>query len=451
MLEVGIEAGIEPGIEAGVIAGQVRAGQRSAVDFTERAIAAIAARDSRIGAVTRLLDAAAREQARAIDAKVAAGIDPGPLAGVPFGVKDLFDVAGLPTTAGAALLRDAPPARADAEAVRRLKAAGAVLLATLNMDEFAYGFATVNAAFGTTRNPHDPARLAGGSSGGSAAAVAAGLLPLTLGSDTNGSIRVPAALCGVYGLRPTQDALPLDGVYPFVDSFDTIGPFAASLADLTLAWRVLGGVSEAGDDSRVAVLGGWFAQDLHPDMAAGLHGIARRFGAPTVDLPDVARARSAAFLMTAAEGGTRHLPELRRRPLAFDPATRDRLIAGAMLPTPAYLAARRVRDRFLAAALRLFERFDILIAPVTNEPAPTIADPTITVGGEKVAARAQLGLFCQPLSFIGLPVIAAPLRRPGLLPLGVQLIARPGGEAALFRFAERLEAAGITGVSFPAT
>ncbi len=128
----------------------------------------------------------------------------------------------------------------------RMRATGAVLVATLNMDEFAYGFATVNAAFGTTRNPHDVARLAGGSSGGSAAAVASGMLPLALGSDTNGSIRVPAALCGLYGLKPAHGSLPMQGVYPFVDSFDDIGPFATSIADLKLAWQVLGGIGARG-------------------------------------------------------------------------------------------------------------------------------------------------------------------------------------------------------------
>src|SRR6186713_1196115 len=227
------------------IAQAVRSGHRSAVSVAEEAIAQIRERDGAVGAVTRLLDDRALAEARAVDTIVAARGDPGPLAGVPYGVKDLFDVAGLPTTAGAAMLRDAPPATADAEAIRRLRGAGAVLVATLNMDEFAYGFATVNAAFGTTRNPHDRDRLAGGSSGGSAAAVASGMLPLTLGSDTNGSIRVPAALCGLYGLKPAHGSLPMRGVYPFVDSFDDIGPFATSIADLKLAWEVLGGVGEA--------------------------------------------------------------------------------------------------------------------------------------------------------------------------------------------------------------
>lgn len=156
-------------------------------------------------------------------------------------MKDLFDVAGLPTTAGSAVRAAAPPASADAEAIRRLRAAGAVLTCTLKMDEFAYGFATVNATHGTTRNPHDPARLAGGSSGGSAAVVAAGLVPFALGSDTNGSIRVPASLCGLYGVKPAHGSLPAAGTYPFAESFDDIGPFAASLDDLTLVWSVLRG------------------------------------------------------------------------------------------------------------------------------------------------------------------------------------------------------------------
>lgn len=423
------------------IAAAVRSGATSAVAVAESAIAAIRTRDGAIGAVTRLLAGRALAEAAAVDAAVAAGRDPGPLAGVPYGVKDLFDVAGLPTTAGAAIRRDAVPAAGDAEAIRRMHAAGAVLVATLNMDEFAYGFATVNATWGTTRNPHDPDRLAGGSSGGSAAAVAGGLLPLSLGSDTNGSIRVPAALTGTWGLRPTHGALPMAGVFPFVDSFDDIGPFAATLDDLELAWRVLGGVGEAGPAPRVARLGGWFARDLGEELAAALDALAL----PSVALADVERARSAAFVMTAGEGGARHLPELRRRALEFDPATRDRLIAGALMPASFYLAAQAFQAPFRAAALRVFEDYDVLVAPTVADVAPRIDDPFVTVAGERVPARAHLGRYTQPLSFIGLPVIAAPLRRPGRLPLGIQLVGRPGGEGALFALARRWEAAGVLG------
>ncbi|MCW3837396.1 AtzE family amidohydrolase [Sphingomonas canadensis] len=434
------------------IAADVRGGRRSALALAEEAIARIRTRDGAVNAVTRLLADDARAAAAAIDARVAAGEDPGPLAGVPFGVKDLFDVAGLPTTAGAGMRREAAPAAADAVAVARLKAAGAVLVATCNMDEYAYGFATVNAAFGTTRNPHDPERLAGGSSGGSAAAVAAGMLPLTLGSDTNGSIRIPAALCGLYGLKPTHGSLPMAGVFPFVDSFDDIGPFAASAADLKLAWQVLGGSSggAAAGGLKVARLGGWFARNADAELIAGIDAIAAHLGGiETVALPEVGRARSAAFLMTAAEGGALHLPELRARAMEYDPATRDRLIAGAMLPASAYFAAERFRGWFRAQAAALFARCDVLIAPAAGTVAPRIDDPAIMVDGQRVPARANLGIFTQPLSFIGLPVVTVPLKRPGMLPLGLQLVGPPGGEPALFALAEALEAAGLTGTDLP--
>ncbi|MEG3122897.1 AtzE family amidohydrolase [Sphingomonas sp. GB1N7] len=432
------------------IAAEVRGGRVPAVSVARHSIALIRERDGTIGAVTRLLEERALAEAGAVDAVVAAGGDPGPLAGVPYGVKDLFDVAGLPTTAGAAMLRDAPPAVRDAEAIERMRAAGAVLVATLNMDEFAYGFATVNAAFGTTKNPHDIRRLAGGSSGGSAAAVAAGMMPIALGSDTNGSVRVPAALCGLYGYKPAHGSLPMAGVYPFVDSFDDIGPFANSIAELELVYRVLGGEAfeaETGEPEtgfRVAKLSGWFVDNLSAEMADAL----RPFDTlPKVVLPDVDAARSAAFLMTAAEGGARHLSELRRRAMAFDPATRDRLIAGAMLPAAQYLAALEVRARFRASADAVFQHCDIVVAPCVGEVAPSIEDPVVTVDGERVPARAHLGRLTQPISFIGLPVIAAPLRRPGKLPLGAQLIGAPGREGALFAYARQLEAAGVIGVS----
>lgn len=428
------------------IAADVAAGRRSAVALASQAIAAIRERDPAIGAVTRLLDARALDEARTIDARIAAGEDVGPLAGVPFGVKDLFDMAGLPTTAGAAMRGGEPPAPADAEAVRRLRAAGAVPVATLNMDAFAYGFATINAAWGTTRNPRDPARLAGGSSGGSAAAVAAGMLPLTLGSDTNGSIRVPAALCGVWGLKPTHGTLPMAGVARFVDSFDDIGPLAARPDDLRLAWEVLrGGPAEPVDAGplRVARLGGWFAANLTAEMAGAMDAVAAALDAPEVVLPGVAAARSAAFVMTAGEGGALHLPDLVRRPLDYDPQVRDRLIAGALLPLAACREAEAYREIFAARVAALFEAADVLIAPATPGVAPPAGDPVIVVDGAAVPARAHLGLYTQPLSFVGLPVLAVPLARGGALPLGLQLVGPPGGEARLFALAAAMAGRGL--------
>jgi aspartyl-tRNA(Asn)/glutamyl-tRNA(Gln) amidotransferase subunit A len=433
--------------DAWAISQAVREGRVSAVALAQTAIGRIRREDGQINAVTRLLVQRALAEAALVDQMVAAGIDPGPLAGVPYGVKDLFDVAGLPTTAGAGLRRDAPPASSDAEAIVRLNRAGAVLVATLNMDEFAYGFATVNATWGTTRNPHDTERLAGGSSGGSAAAVAADMLAFTLGSDTNGSIRIPSSLCGVWGLKPTHGALPMGGIFPFVDSFDDIGPLTRSARDLALVTSVLVGTAldeDISDGPRLGRLGGWFANNLEPVMESAFERFCVGLGTlPVINLPQVERARSAAFLMTAAEGGQRHLPTLRRHHAGFDPATRDRLIAGAALPAAAYLDAVAFRADYKAQLDRIFENIDILIAPVTVGVAPRIDAPFVQVGGKAVPARANLGLFTQPLNFAGLPVVAAPLATEGGLPLGVQLIGAPGSDARLFALAADLERRGL--------
>ena len=442
-------------MSACAIAASVKAGESTAEQQVIAALERIAKFDPQLNSCTRVLGERAVAKARQLDRDIAAGMDPGPLAGVPFGAKDLFDIAGLPNTAGAASRRNAAPATSDAKAIARLEAAGAILVASCNMDEFAYGFVTVNAHHGTTRNPHDLARLAGGSSGGSAAVVASGLLPLSLGSDTNGSIRVPAALCGVYGLKPTHGALPMQGVMPFVDSFDDIGPFAADLADCALAWRVLrGGIDEAepvcADDLRIGILGGFFADHGEPQLHSGIEEVARSLGnCERVTLPDVQIARSAAYLMTAYEGGQLHLEALRADPLAYDPATRARLIAGAIMDPEIYRDAVVMREGFLAAVMQVFERFDVLIAPAAPSTAPLIDDPVITMNGQQVPARAHLGVFTQPLSFIGLPALSVPLQRDRQLPLGLQLVAAPGREACCFALAERLETAGATGVCAP--
>lgn len=436
-------------MDATDIAAAVRDGAVSARSVAEAALDRLAAAEPDLCATTRLLRERALAEAAAVDTMVAAGRDPGPLAGVPYAVKDLFDVAGLATTAGAAMLAEAPPAVADAEAIRRLHAAGAVLVATTNMDAFAYGFATINAHHGTTRNPHDPARLAGGSSGGSAAVVAAGLVPVALGSDTNGSIRVPASLTGVYGLKPTHASLPMAGVYPFADSFDDIGAFTATARDAASVWRVLADHDAANSEPaiRLARLGGRFAENVDADQLAAMDAIAP--GAAVVTLPDIARARSAAFIITAYEGGRFHRPALARDALAYDAAVRDRLIAGALLPDGLYAEAQAFRAAFRDRVLAAMEEVDILLAPATPCTAPAIDDPHVVIDGKRSPARGDLGIHTQPISFIGLPSFAVPIARADRLPLGLQLIGRPGGEPALFALAARLEAAGIIGGSAP--
>ncbi len=221
------------------IAKQIAAGQRRAVDVLDDTLARVRADSS--NAFTEVTLERAYREAAEIDARRARGEALPALAGVPYAVKNLYDIAGVVTLAGGKVNAGNAPAHRDAALITRLRDAGAVLVGALNMDEHAYGFTTENTHFGPCRNPHDPGRIAGGSSGGSAAAVAAGLVPLTLGSDTNGSIRVPASLCGVFGLKPTYGRLPRSGSFPFVYSLDHLGPFAGTASDLALAYDSLQG------------------------------------------------------------------------------------------------------------------------------------------------------------------------------------------------------------------
>ena len=427
----------------------------------------IARHDRVLNCFTSVLAEPALRAARALDARAARGEATGPLGGMPFAVKNLFDVEGVVTLAGSRILAADAPATRDATAVSRLRAAGAILVGCLNMDEFAYGFTTENAHHGTTANPHDPERLAGGSSGGSAAAVAASLVPLALGSDTNGSIRVPASLCGVYGLKPTYGRLSRAGTYPFVGSLDHVGPFARSVQDLARAYDAMQGVDPAdpvqarraaepaaprlGDQVgatplRVGRLTGWFVEGASAQARDAVARVAAALGgARDVELPESARARSAAFCITAAEGGALHLPALRSRAAEYDPATRERLLAGALLPASAVVQAQRFRARYRRQVLAAFEHLDVLLAASTPFPAPRRDRATIVLDGVEVSARANLGLYTQPISFAGLPVVSVPVLGTGALPLGVQLITRPFAEALGLRVAARLERMGVVG------
>jgi aspartyl-tRNA(Asn)/glutamyl-tRNA(Gln) amidotransferase subunit A len=446
------------------IAAQIRAGEVSAVQVVDAALADIGRRNPAINCFIEVTAARAREEAKAIDLLRSHGRVLPPLAGVPYAVKDLFDVAGLPTIAGSALNRNAPPATADAVMVARMRQAGAILVGTLNMDAYAYGFTTENAAFGPTRNPHDPSRIAGGSSGGSGAAVAAGFVPLSLGSDTNGSIRVPASLCGVFGLKPTYGRLPRTGAYPFVDSLDHVGPFATTAADLAACYDALQG-ADAGDAAcaqraaepvsplptqdkplRVARLTGYFDRYASAEALAASKRAAEALGAThEIELPEVHRARAAAFVITASEGGERHLRTLRKKEgyARFEPLSRDRLLAGALTPAAWYLKAQRLRAWYRARLAEVFSRYDVLIAPATPVGATPIGTEWIELGGEKLPLRPNIGLFTQPISFIGLPVVAAPIDTGEAMPIGVQLVCAPWREDRCFAAAARLERAGV--------
>ena len=446
---------------ATAIAGRVATGALTARTVTEAALARIEARNPVLNAFTDITAERARAQADRVDAARAAGRPMGPLSGVPFAVKNLFDIAGLPTRAGSAINRTRAPAAYDSPLITRLEAAGGVLLGALNMGEYAYDFTGENRHDGPSRNPHDLARMTGGSSGGSGGAVAGGLVPLALGSDTNGSIRVPAALCGLFGLKPTYGRLPRTHSFPFVGSFDHLGPLARSVEDLAAAYDAMQG-HDAGDPAcadrppepvsaslgkgiaglRIARAGGYFRRSMMPEAAHAVQHIADALGiASEVEIPEAARARAAAFLITTAEGAALHLGRLRTRPGDFDPDVRDRLIAGAMVPASLVIQAQKFRRWYRDAVLRLFEHVDAIIAPVTPCPAPLLGQKTFMLDGVELPVRPNLGIFTQPISFIGLPVAAVPVA--GTLPTGVQIITAPWREDIALRIARHLEAAGI--------
>ncbi|GAB3480899.1 AtzE family amidohydrolase [Polaromonas eurypsychrophila] len=451
--------------DAATMAAAVAAGELSARELVDASLSCIAATDGQVNAFTETTAARARAEADAVDAQRARGDTLGPLAGVPYAVKNLFDIEGLTTLAGSKVNQGLPAASADAVLITQMKAAGAVLVGALNMDEYAYGFTTENTHYGPCHNPHDLTRVAGGSSGGSGAAVAAGQVPVTLGSDTNGSIRVPSSLCGVWGLKPTFGRLSRRGTYPFVHSIDHLGPMASSLAGLGLAYdtlqqpdpldpgshalRVQPVTSALGKGIaglRIGVLGGYFHDNAGPEARAAVALAGRTLGAQAeVTWPDAALARAAAFIITASEGGSLHLGDLRTRADDFEPLSVDRFIAGALQPVHWYLRAQRFRRVYRDKVNALFKDWDVLLTPATPVSATVIGTEWLELNGVRQPCRAAMGLLTQPISFAGCPVVTAPLWPAGTggMPLGVQVIAAPWREDLAFRASQVLADAGV--------
>lgn len=469
--------------DAVATAAAVKCGKITATAVVTATLERIADRDKTLNCFTSITADSALAAAENIDNAIANNENPGPLAGVPFAVKNLFDIGGITTLAGSKINADNPPATRDATVIARLKQAGAVLVGTLNMDEYAYGFVTENSHYGPTRNPRDISRIAGGSSGGSAAAVAGGLVPITLGSDTNGSIRVPAALCGVYGFKPTYGRLSRAGAYLFSSSLDCVGPFGRSIRDLATLYDIMQGpdaddpvctkrppelclpqLHRGIDGLRIAVAGGYFAAGAEPEALDAVEIVAQALtnvlncgiqtvkkttnplqigGLATVSIPESDRARAAAFIITACEGANLHFNNLRSRPQDFDPATRDRFLAGVLIPATWYLQAQRFRQWYRDRVREIFQETDIILAPATPITAPLIGVEKMVIAGQEILVRPNLGLFTQPLSFIGLPVLCVSVQRPGALPLGVQIIGAPYSEAVILRVAAVLESQGI--------
>lgn len=445
----------------------LKSGEISATEIAQQTLDHIERADPAINAYTHVTHARMLSEAGKIDKLRASGAALPPLSAVPYAVKNLLDVTGQVTLAGASLNSSNPVAKEDAWTVSRLAEQGAMLSGMLNMDAYAYGFTTENSHYGATHNPRDLKRIAGGSSGGSAAAVAAGLVQFTLGSDTNGSIRVPSSLSGILGLKPTFGRISRRGSQPFVASLDHIGPMARSSSDLSQVYDAMQGL-DAGDafqahrptvdtfsqlsrgqqGLRTAVLGGYFNTWCDDNAKAAVKRVAQALEAQEeVEMPQAELARSAAFIITASEGGNQYLPLLRSIPEQFEPLSRERLLAGAMIPSAWYVQAQRFRHQFQQQILPMFEHWDILIAPSTPCSATIIGQESIEINGVSLPTRASMGMLAQPISFLGLPVVSVPLTSAHGLPIGLQLIAPPWREDLCLRAAWALEQQGIVSAS----
>jgi len=448
------------------IAKAVASGQVSALSVTEAALARIARLNPVLNAFTAVTAERARARAKSVDA--APDKSKLPLAGVPFAVKNLFDVEGLATVAGSKINCSHPPAKKDAALIARLEAAGAVLVGALNMGEYAYDFTGENVHDGPSRNPHDITRMSGGSSGGSGSAVGGGLVPLALGSDTNGSIRVPSSLCGIFGLKPTYGRLTRANSFPFVASLDHLGPFARCTRDLSVSYDAMQGpdaddaacvdrgiepampaLDKGIDGLRIAVAGGYFRKGAGREAHEALDLVAKALGArQEIEIPEAHRARAAAYVITTTEGAALHLDRLRNQANDFDPAVRDRLLAGAMVPSTLVVKAQIFRRWYRDRVLELFKHCDAILAPATPVTAPKLGQVMFTLDGVELPVRANMGIYTQPISFIGLPVVAVPVPlKP--LPIAVQIIAAPWREDIALRIAFALEQMGAVAATQP--
>lgn len=444
------------------IASDVRTGKRSAGEVVEAALAAIAERNPVLNAFTDVTAERARAAARRIDDARGRSEVAGPLAGVPFAVKNLFDVAGLPTLAGSKINRSHAPAAKDAVLVQRLEAAGAILVGALHMGEYAYDFTGENVHYGPARNPLDTSRMTGGSSSGSAAAVCSGMVPFALASDTNGSIRVPASMCGIFGLKPTYGRLPRTGTFPFVHSLDHLGVLARTTTDLALTYDAMQG-HDAGDTActtrapdpsagklatlagrwKIARAGGYFVEGATAEAIGALDRVASALDVrETIELPYALAARAAAYLITTTEAAALHLERLSTRGGDFEPIVRDRMMSGALLPAAIAAKAQKVRAVFRDLMLEKLQSHDAIIALSAPCVAPLIGQQMLDLGHAQVPLRANIGLYTQPISLIGLPVVAVPVAMSPLS-VGVQIITAPWREDIALAIARDLERLGV--------
>jgi len=388
----------------------------------------------------------ARRQARRAADRLAHR-EAGALLGVPIALKDLFATRGARTTVGSRILRDWVPTR-DAAVVTRLRQAGAIIFGKTNLHEFAYGVSTANPWWGVARNPVDRSRSPGGSSGGSAIAVVAGMCAAAVGSDTGGSIRIPAALCGCVGLKPTRGAIPLEGAYPLGWTLDHPGPLTRTVADASLLYQVLSGRPAPGRvrtrGLRVGLLRGSITDRILPGVRARIEAAARelrRAGLQVreVTIPELAWTVATQLVTLRAEASAVHARWIRQRPRAYGTDVRARLQLGALVSGPDYAMAQRARERIREAIGRVFERVDLLLLATTPITAPLIGERRVRWRGAEEPVDGTLVRLTSPFNLTGLPALSIPYGAVGRLPVGVQLVGQWNDEARMLAVGRLIE------------
>ena len=437
----------------------LRTRQISPVELVQANLERIEALDDEINAFITLTADSALRSAQQAESEITHGEYRGPLHGIPLALKDLFETAGVRTTAGSTFFSDYIPER-DATVVKRLKAAGAILLGKLNMHEIALGVTNVNPHYGPCRNPWDLTRISGGSSGGSAAALAADMCMGSLGTDTGGSIRIPASLCGVVGLKPTRGRVSLHGVVPLSWNLDHPGPMARRVQDVALLLQAIAGYDPQDPASQAVPvpdyleeitsgIAGWrialavdeFFSRAEPEVLAAVREAAQvmeTLGASVSEAspPEAHAAAAANGLMTTSDGAAFHRERLAENPGGFGEDVLRRLQAGSAYTSTEYILARRTQSLARRRFERFFEDYDILLCPATPIPAPLIEGP------DAVEQAARLTRFTAPFNLTGLPAIALPcgFTSEGL-PIGLEMVAKPWSEGALLRAAYTYEQA----------
>ena len=446
---------VSPGTTIAELGSALRRGAVTATALTEECLAAIAEREPVLNAFITVLSDEARRQARALDAELARGVDRGPLHGIPISLKDVIDLAGAPTTA-ASRLRAGHRAAADAPVTARLRAAGAVVLGKCNLHEFAFGTTGEESAYGPTRNPHAPEHIPGGSSSGSAVSVAAGMALASIGTDTGGSIRIPAAACGVVGLKPAHGEVSVAGVVPLAPSLDHVGPIARSVGDAAMLYRIMRDGPRRGDVAahedappvaprpRLGLPRRYFLDLLEPAVERAFAGAVERLAQAgcridEVDIPHAADTGPIYLHTQLAEAADHHRTDLDHRPDEYGRGVRLRLEMGRYVLAEDYVRAQRGRRILTGEVDAALEHCDALLLPTLPVAPPRLGTESIAIGDTSETTRTLTLRLTQLFDVTGHPAISIPCGTAGGLPAGAQLVGRRDGTERLLALAAACE------------